>query len=183
MSQEKKPATEKKSRPTYKSTGLGRYLAILFAAAFLMLLLAYFMQLRTSEETLGSLKQSLTSIESLDDLIKENQSLHDKIDQLEDTCEELEETCEELENTVTQQGVQILDLTGQTEALRLTALAWETFYQIETLYQNKDYEACAQLMTQIYSDGVITIPLPVVERFEAIEAELTDKGHFTRPEA
>lgn len=182
MSEEKKPVTENKPRPTYKSTGLGRYLAILFAAAFLMLLLAYFMQLRTSEETLGSLKQSLTSIESLDDLVQENQSLRDEIDRLEETCEKLEDSYEDLEGTIAQQNEQILDLTEQTEALRLTVLAWETFYQIETLYQAEDYEACAQLLAKVYSEAAITIPLPVTERFEAIEAELTEEGYFTRPE-
>lgn len=185
MSEEKKhpveentpsPAETEKPRPTYKNTGLGRYLVVLFAAAFLLLLLAYFMQQRTNQETLGSLKESITSIESLDDLIKENQKLHDEINLLEETYETLEDAYETMENGAAELEQQVMDLTNQSETLKQTVLGWETFYQIETLYQNENYEDCARHIEALYADSTITIPDPVADRLEAIKSDLTDKG-------
>jgi len=165
------PANEKKPCPTYKSTGLGRYLAILFAAAFLMLLLAYFMQLRTSEETLGSLKQSLTSMESLDELVKENQQLHDEIDRLEDSYDslenELEQTKKELENKLT--------AAEQESGTRLQAIrSWEAVYQMDILYRNEDYEACAQQARTILNSNDLRIPEAARSRFEEIALSLQE---------
>lgn len=173
MSEEnKRPAEEtspekKKFPPTYKSTGLGRYLAILFAAAFLMLLLAYFMQLRTSEETLGSLKQSLTSIESLDELVQENQELHDEINQLEDAYETLENGAAELED-------QLTALSQESEARLQVIQSWEAVYQMDILYRNEDYEACAQQARTILNSNTLRIPEAARPRFEEIAQSLQE---------
>lgn len=117
---DKAPETDKGSGPNGKApdpSGQARkkgavvtYLAVLFAAAFLLLLLAYLMQQRTNEAAIGSLTQSITSIQSLDDLIEENGALREENEalitenealtadkqaldrQLQETTEALEET-------------------------------------------------------------------------------------------
>lgn len=129
----------KKPRTPHKKTGVGLYLVILFAAAFLMLLLAYFMQVRSSEETLGSLKESLTSIESLDDLIKQNQDLHDEVDELEGALEAAEKNSSELEKSYQ-------SALADAETAQTALLSWSVFWEAEELYRAEDYEACAELV-------------------------------------
>ncbi len=57
------------------------YLAILVAAAFLLLVMAYFMQQRTAESVEG-LNQSVNAIHSFDQLVEDNRSLRQQVDQL-----------------------------------------------------------------------------------------------------
>ena len=57
------------------------YLVILAGAAFLLLVMAYFMQQRTAQSVEG-LSQSVSTIQSFDQLVEENQSLRGQIDSL-----------------------------------------------------------------------------------------------------
>ena len=67
------------------------YLAILFAAAFLLLLMSYFMQQRINRETLDDLQKTSTSaVQSLDNLIAERDRLVQERQTLEEQLEELE---------------------------------------------------------------------------------------------
>ena len=59
------------------------YLVILFAAAFVLLLLSYFMQQRSNEETIDGLKQSVSAIQSAQDAFEENASLKEQLEELE----------------------------------------------------------------------------------------------------
>lgn len=68
------PPTEETEPRKHTSSVLG-YLAVLFAAAFLMLLLAYFIQERNSTAQIGNLRNSLETFQSVDAMIAENQAL------------------------------------------------------------------------------------------------------------
>lgn len=57
------------------------YLVILAAAAFLLLVMAYFMQQRTAQSVEG-LNQSVNTIHSLDQLVEDNRSLREQVTQL-----------------------------------------------------------------------------------------------------
>lgn len=150
--EEQSPSPAETSKPPIKSnTGIGRYLAILFAAAFLLLLLAYFMQQRTNQETLGSLKESITSIESLNDLVKENQALHEEIDALEDAYELLENDVSKLEQAY--QEAQASADTAQVELVN-----WSVFWEAEELYCAEDYEACAEVVRSWGASNFYTTP-------------------------
>lgn len=173
MSEEKNhPKEENNSSPIEKlkkhsNSGVGRYLSVLFIAAFLLLLLAYFMQMRTSEETIGSLKESLSSFESLNDLVLENQNLHDEIDHLEDACEALEYDNTELKD-------QLTAAKQETETKLQIIQSWEACYQMDILYQNGEYEACAELARTILNSNVLRIPETVRPRFEEIALSLQE---------
>lgn len=60
------------------------YLVILFAAAFILLLLSYFMQQRANQENLSNLQQTSSSaVQTLDNLLQDNQDLKAKVTALE----------------------------------------------------------------------------------------------------
>lgn len=120
-------------------TGLVRYLTLLFFAAFLMLLLAYFMQLRTSEATIGSLKESLSSFESLNDLVLENQSLHDELDDLQDA-----RNAQDAENRAL--SAQNEALTQQNEQLEAYLALYQVLHTAEHLVENQDYDGAQHLL-------------------------------------
>ena len=72
-SSELKEEDSKKHGP--RRTSVFLYLAVLFAAAFTMLFMAYLMQQRANDAAIDSLQDSLTSFESIDELLNENQEL------------------------------------------------------------------------------------------------------------
>lgn len=159
--------TPSNQKPAPKKNGVALYLVVLFAAAFLMLLLAYFMQQRTNEETIGSLTESITSIESLNNVLNENRQLREELEQL--------------ETTLAQQNEQLEALEEQTQTMQATIASWDTFYQVDSLYRAKDYSDCAEKIQSLYAAGAVSIPLPAVERFEDIERALNKKGYTTQP--
>ena len=63
------------------------YLVILFAVAFVLLLLSYIMQQRSSEETIDGLKQSVSAMQSAQDAYEENALLKQQLEQLEQQAE------------------------------------------------------------------------------------------------
>lgn len=67
-----------------KSTPVFVYLAVMFAAAFLMLLLAYFIQERNSAAQIGNLQSAMESIHSIDELMEENRELRAELETLKD---------------------------------------------------------------------------------------------------
>lgn len=85
MSEELKPTAE---HPAQRKRTVAIYLAILFAVAFLLLLLAYFMQQRSSQTMLSALQNSANNAQVLNEMIDENRALNDEIDRLEDSLTE-----------------------------------------------------------------------------------------------
>ena len=85
------PATKEK-----RQRSVVHYIAILFAAAFLLMLLTYVMDQRQNEATVDSLNQSLTNLQetlsnqnSLQDIYEDNIALIDQVDQLEEQIDQL----------------------------------------------------------------------------------------------
>lgn len=58
------------------------YLVILFAVAFLLLLLAYFQQQRVNSETTDALKQSVSAVGTIENMIEENETLRQEVEAL-----------------------------------------------------------------------------------------------------
>ena len=65
------------------------YLVILFAAAFALLLMAYFMQQRSNNEVIGNLQNSVNQFQTVDELRAENQQLQEQLEEYEALIEEL----------------------------------------------------------------------------------------------
>ena len=132
-------------RPRSKQQSVLIYLVILFAAAFLLMALSYFMQRRTSDATIEGLRESVSAMQSIEDIQAENESLRQQVSDLES---ELAQAREE----------QAL-LEAQTQALtdsqeRLTR-AMDLFWQIDEAYVRGRYSQCRELIARMEdsSDG------------------------------
>lgn len=126
-----------------KRSAVVTYLAVLFAAAFLLLLLAYFMQQRTSEAAIGSLKESITSIESLDALIAENRTLREENGTLTAHAEELEQA---LADAHSQLDVLPDIISHQEYTLEQTCQALDYFWQLNEAYVLGRSSLCRELI-------------------------------------
>lgn len=115
------------SRPKRRSASVMSYLAILFGAAFLLLLLSYFMQQRTSEETISGLKDSVNSFQSVGNLVEQNQALQEQAKALQEQVDALEE---QLADAEAQGEAQQTAQQSQTKAMQ--AMDW--FWRIQRAY-------------------------------------------------
>lgn len=118
------------------------YLAILFAAAFLLLLMSYFMQQRANEQAIAGLTDTLASVHSLQNLIEDNESLRQQAEEMENRLEALEEELEEYQ-------AQAQALATQLEK---TTKALDYFWQVDEAYVRGRYGLCRDLI-QIMEDG------------------------------
>lgn len=171
--------TEKgpEARPR-KITPVFIYMAILFAAAFLMLLLAYFIQRRNSENTIDDLRSSMTA--TREDLMAQNQQLQEERDGLQATLDRLED---KLRQTVLERDK------AEAEASQWKAEAeksqiseeqlqlWKAFWKMEEHYVRGEYEECAEAF-QVWYD----VPEEVLWRAEEIYEDLVTQGYMEQTE-
>lgn len=159
----------KKSGPVFG------YLAIMFAAAFLMLLLAFFIQQRNNEVAMDGLKDSITSFESLDELLEENRELREELDALERELEALKEKNEALEEQISEseskysqleQAYQDAQTSGEVAQANL--LSWSVFWDAEQLYRTEQYEACSEVVRSWGVSTFYTTPEAAKERAKEI---------------
>lgn len=167
--------------PKKKGGPVFGYLAIMFAAAFLMLLLAYFIQQRNNEVAMNGLKDSISSFESVDELLEDNRELRDQLTELEDELEAVQERLDDAEraNALLQEERDAL-AGSQAEVL-----SWQAFYLMETYYREGQYEACAKQLAFIRDSAELSIPnetldhCNTLERCNEIEAALQAMGYDT----
>lgn len=122
------PGEEKSNSPApLGGRSVFAYLAVLFGAAFLLLLFAYLMQQRDSAEIMGNLSQlreSMGSIQSIDELTEENRQLREELEKRKETEEELRGQVDALDTERQTQNSNIQDLTGKLEEQENTRNAW-----------------------------------------------------------
>ena len=115
------------------------YLVILFAVAFLLLLLAYFQQQRSNTEATDALKQSVSAVQSIQLLMEENESLKSQVEQLEQELSDAQELAERSEAYAA----------GQEAAVK----AMDYFWQIDEAYVRQRYSLCRQLIQELKESG------------------------------
>lgn len=128
------------------------YLAVLFGAAFLMLLLAYFIQQRNSEATISGLQSSWNL--SREELMEENQRLEEENATLKDIVDTMTTERDKLQEENN-------DLTKQLESERCSAEAWKdradvlsSFAFLEQALRDKDYEIAARCVRGLCQEGI-----------------------------
>ena len=149
------------------------YLAILFAAAFLMLLLAYFIQQRNNDVALDHLRDSITSYQSLDQLIEENQALDDENQRL---TQELETARADSE----QWQALYEGLDADHKAASAQADTAEALLSLSIAYQSEDYETCAGILQTLAGSAVYAAPTDenIREWLQSVCDALTDGGYL-----
>lgn len=119
-------------RPARKANVM-TYLVVLFGAAFLLMLLTYFMQQRTNEQTIDSLKESMTTItamKSLEELQSDNASLQKALDLAQASVKALETQVTTLQQDSTRQKTEVATLQAHADALK-------ALNQIRALYNQR----------------------------------------------
>lgn len=149
---------------------LGRvltYLVILFAAAFFLLLMAYFMQQRANRETIDglteSMTQSVTSIHSLQNLVDVNEALEKENDALKEEAQSLRDSLAQLqkESEANREAAEAAELANQ-------AMDW--FWQVDEAFVLGRYARCRTLITSMEE-------LDLVKHLPA--ESVTDNGRFS----
>ncbi len=124
------------------------YLAILFAAAFSMLLLAYFVQQRNNEA-------AMVNLQSIGNLIDDNQNLRDQLHELESSLAVAEEKVEQItqENSIQQDKLE--DARQQQDILIL-------YIMLEQQVRQENYDAAATTLQHLSQFGE-SLNLPISE--------------------
>lgn len=128
-----------------KSRSVIVYMTILVAAAFLLLLLAYFMQVRTAS-TVEGLHQSVNSFQTIDQLVEDNRTLQEEVDRLKEEKAALEQ---ELSNTQWERDRAQSALTNAQDASKAglaQAHALNTLNQLRVLYNKGRYREAKELL-------------------------------------
>ena len=123
-----------------------QYIAILFAAAFVLLLFTFLMEkrqndlmLQQNEEQISDLQQSVSAAQTLENMYNENLSLKEQVSQLEEQVSQLEEQLEGMQSDLD-------DLTAGQEGL---TRAMDLFWQLDEAYVRGRYSLCRDLMEQL----------------------------------
>lgn len=145
-----------------------QYITILFGAAFLLLLFTFVMERRQNEllqqqnqQQIDTLQQSsVSAVQSLNNLVSENDALTEKVQALEDAKAQLEGKVAGLE-------MQNTDLTDQLDK---TSRAMDWFWQIDEAYVRGKYSLCRSLIRSL-EDAGLADSLPT--------ESATDNGRFS----
>ena len=150
------PTQEKRQRSVV------HYIAILFAAAFLLMLMAYLMDQRQNQamndlnQSLTGLQDSITDQSSLQDIYEDNMQLIQQVGQLEEQVKQLEEDKQ--------------SLTSQLSDQEKASQAMDWFWQIDEAYVLGRYSLCRELIQEIQDAGLVDY-LP--------KESITDNGRFS----
>lgn len=150
------------------------YLVILFGAAFLMLLLAYFVQQRNSESAISDLRDSMNLsrvqlMEQIKTLEGEKQGLEAQIAELEAQQAELQQQKDELEE----------DSFWLEKDLRTQLTSWTALWYLEQNFRDEDYEACTLFFQNATTSNYYVTPAEAAERAEEIYNHLLEQGLLT----
>ena len=153
---EQKPESEKKPEHSHKhrQKSVFQYITILFAAAFVLLLYTFMMERRQndilqqqSNDKLNQLQQqSISAVQSLDNLYKENEELKQSVDYLEEQVSQLEQ-----EKLKLDQDLAAAQDSNQWQQRSAEALDW--FWQVDEAYVRGKYSLCRTLMRHLEDTG------------------------------
>lgn len=148
------PEEKKRSTPANKRTSVYRYLLVLFGAAFVLLLLAYFIQQRSSETAISDLRDTMNLsraelMEEIDGLKEEKAALEDQVAELSplpDELAELQEECGRLETEL-----QTSESTREEITKRHAIL--EAFAILEQALRDRNYERAVKYVRFLAQDN------------------------------
>lgn len=180
--QEGNPPTEKKN----KRSSVYIYLLILFGAAFMMLLLAYFVQQRNSETTIRDLRNSMNL--SREDLMAEINTLKEEKEKQESTIQAMEDAQKEAEARQKELEEENTYYSWMTESSSLDREKGQMLAWLERFVREKDYLMAAvgiESYNQWYDWNWITPPvggqppLPGQQaRYRELRQEVLDRSNY-----
>ena len=142
------------ARPHKKVSVMG-YLTILFAAAFLLLLLSYFMQQRANEQAISGLEAtSSNAFDSINNLIAEKDRLTEQVENLKGQVEDLQEELADTQGQLTgAQSDADTAQTAQADARKaLEAMDW--FWRIQRQFSRGYYTDASNMIEEFEAAGL-----------------------------
>lgn len=142
------------ARPHKKVSVMG-YLTILFAAAFLLLLLSYFMQQRANEQAISGLEAtSNNAFDSINNLIAEKDRLTEQVEDLKGQVEDLQEELADTQGQLTDaQSDADTAQTAQADARKaLEAMDW--FWRIQRQFSRGYYTDASNMIEEFEAAGL-----------------------------
>jgi len=150
------------------------YMLILFAAAFLLLLMAFLMQHRANRETIddltNSMEQSMTSIHSLQNLVDSNTSLQAQVKELEEELKALEKNYQDEIQAHQQSVYSGIAAAEERDKAKQALDAMDWFWQVNEAYVRGRYSLCRRLIDTMEEQKLAQF-LP--------EDSVTDNGRFS----
>lgn len=147
-----------------------QYIAILFGAAFILLLFTFMMERRQydllqqqNQEQIDNLQQSVSAVQSLQNLYDENAALKEKVDELEDQLRDFQTQYDQLTANYGAMEQSLALLQHSTQAM-------DWFWQINEAFVRGKYAQCRSLIGELESAGLVA-SLP--------KASITDNGRFS----
>ena len=125
---------------------LAGYLVVLFAVAFLLLLMAYFQQQRQSDQAAtDALKQSSSAVQSIQTLMDESKALREE-------NEALKAQLAELEQNLSASEAFGAEIQNEREGAGRAVKAMGYFWQIDEAYVRQRYTLCKELIQQFEAE-------------------------------
>ena len=143
-----------RSRPNHKRS-VTNYLLILFAATLVLLLFAYLMQQRsTSEQALSGIQQSISAIQSVQEVYEENGTLKEKNNVLEELLGQSKDQIRLMQDNIDSQDKENQSMQQQISDLQKSTQAMDWFWQINEAYVRSRYSLCKELITHLNAAGL-----------------------------
>lgn len=130
------------------------YMIILFLAAFVLLLLAYMMQQRSSVDAIDGLKDSVSAIQTAQEVYEENSALREQIGELKEQIDQLEDQLDTKQESIDQFEQEIAALKQQTADLEHSIQAMDWFWQINEAYVRGRYTLARELIESLQASGM-----------------------------
>ena len=156
VSRETSEKRETETPPKNKPSSAYIYLLILFGAAFLMLLLAYFVQQRNNQNAIDGLQDSWNL--SREQLAEENRKLTEENEELEVRLAVMEDQRDRAYRQIDELEKQYNDAAGLGHLLDTELQCWYDFWGLETSFQEENYEDCAEFFRLAYYSNYSHIP-------------------------
>lgn len=143
-SQEQREVQRKSSRASARRRpSVVSYLILLFTVALLLLLMAFFQQRRINSETSDALKQSASAVQSIQNVMTDNEELKKQVSSLQEQVTQL-------------QGVQTQaeELADQLTSMGRRLDAMQYFWQIDDYYARGYLGKAKELISQFETLGL-----------------------------
>ena len=151
---------DRRSHHRRRRQSVVQYIAVLFAAAFVLLGMSYVMEKRQNAQEVDDLKkQSNSAMQSVEVLIQENEDLKQQVDDLKRQLEQTESAHLQSEEELTR---------AQSDAAN-TAAALDWFWQIDEAYVKNKWSLCRSLMRDMPEGLAAYLP----------QESVTDNGRFS----
>ena len=140
-------ASRRASQQRRRRNSVFQYIAILFMAAFVLLLYTFMMERRQSKQQIDELQQSVSTVQSLQNLYDENARLKEEVNSLQLQINGLENQVADTEEGQAQLQAQL-----QSMEQTVTAMSW--FWQLNDAYVRGRLNQCRSLIASMEEAGV-----------------------------